>query len=297
MLVFVPGKVVLSVHVSPVNIFWKLFVANNFPSWSTESLWVNSIFALLKHASSIFGRVLIKEVLGLLEHKWIDSRVVLVVVWIILLFLSGDVFHSLSPGINWTGPGALTLDVQVVDSSDESEKSFFSPVGSPRVSDVPVFLTIFFSPSNNADNMIVLLSASVVDKDSMSVVLESIGDRNHAGNWSSLVNFLHDVSLTRHFVVLVNLVNVVRVWNKAGFTWITVSAHGDVGARVSIIMASGSVDRTGLVSNVVFKYVFVGGEWVTTVAALAVLSFARDQYLRSNVDIWPSSVSHDLDSI
>jgi len=131
----------------------------------------------------------------------------------------------------------------------------------------------------------------------MGIVLEGISHRDSTCDWSSLQNLLNDVILTAHSSELIDLVNVVRVWNKARFAWVAVSAQGDVGARVSVIVTSGSVNRTSLVSDEVFFDVLIGREWLTSVASQVVVGVTRDENLWSEINVWPCGISLDLDSV
>lgn len=61
----------------------------------------------------------------------------------------GLIADVLGPGISGGCPGAVMLNSEVVGSSDQSECAIFAPVAAPRVTDYPVFDSIFFSPSSD----------------------------------------------------------------------------------------------------------------------------------------------------
>jgi len=96
--------------------------------------------------------------------------------------------------------------------------------------------------------------------------------------------------------ILVNSIDVVGVWNEAWFMWITVHADSDWVTLDTIIIASGSVDGAGLIGDFVVVHPCVCVNWLTTVASVICL-LAGDNNLWRNVDVWPSTLSDDLDSI
>jgi hypothetical protein len=108
---------------------------------------------------------------------------------------------------------------------------------------------------------------------------------------------LHDVILSIHSSVFVNLINVVGIWDVAVSAWVAISAQSDIRAWVAVIVASGSVDRAGLVSDEVVLDVLVGGKGLTSMAPEVVVGVTGDQNLGSKVDVWPGGISYDLNSI
>ena len=77
---------------------------------------------------------------------------------------------------------------------------------------------------------------------------------------------------------------------------LAVFALDDWGALGTVSVASGSVDGAGLVSEFVVVHELVGGDGITTVAS-EVVGGAGDHNLGRNVDVWPLSISSDLDSV
>jgi hypothetical protein len=59
------------------------------------------------------------------------DRLDVLVSWVVLLIIGGDVLLVLSPGILWDSPGAVRFNGDVVLTSDNSEETVFSEVGSP----------------------------------------------------------------------------------------------------------------------------------------------------------------------
>jgi hypothetical protein len=64
---------------------------------------------------------------------------------------------------------------------------------------------------------------------------------------------------------------------------------------VTVVVASGSVNCAGLISDFILVHPLESVVGFSTVAAI--VTTARDKNLRSDVDIRPSSLSSDLNSI
>jgi len=95
---------------------------------------------------------------------------------------------------------------------------------------------------------------------------------------------------------LVNSVDFVLVWDEAWLVWVAVSADGDVGTLHTVVVSSSGVDGTSLIGDIVVVHPLVGVDWFTTMATIVFL-LTGDDYLRRDVDIGPSSLSGNLDSI
>lgn len=124
MLVLVPGHVVAAINASPVNLFGE--DVNGGEGVILRLELTSGESSLSDTASTISERLLFTRVLGLGE--WVDS---LVVVGIILLLLSGGV--DAGPVVNGDSPIAVRFNVEVVNTSDDSEETLLTPVGAPRV--------------------------------------------------------------------------------------------------------------------------------------------------------------------
>jgi hypothetical protein len=94
---------------------------------------------------------------------------------------------------------------------------------------------------------------------------------------------------------LVNIVSVVGIRDEATLSRHAVLALEHGAALGAIIVSTSSVDRASFIGNVVVVHPLEGVVSLTTMAAI--ISRARDQDLRGDVDIRPSSFSIDLNSI
>lgn len=95
---------------------------------------------------------------------------------------------------------------------------------------------------------------------------------------------------------LVNLVDMVLIWDETWLMWVTVSALSDWRAVNSVIVTSSSIDRTSLISYFVLVHPFKSKNWLTTVTSI-ILLLTGNNNLWGDVDIGPSSLSSNLDSI
>jgi len=133
MLIFTPWKIVDTIDVTPVPVVWKVGLINFIPGillWWSFSVFEGSFFSSASFA---------------LQEFWFNFWEFLhefLVQWIISLLLSGMMSLIIGPCIFWSTPGTIGLDSNVVGTSDNSEETLFSPMGSPGVSDSPVLGTI-----------------------------------------------------------------------------------------------------------------------------------------------------------
>jgi hypothetical protein len=294
-LVLVPGKVVDSVHVSPVNNLWQVVLRVDVPGvWGSLDLTMLED-GLLNTASAggwgVLDWCIDTVVSGLREL--VDS---LVIASVVLLSVSGGVPLSLGPGIFGSGPSAIGLDSDVVGASADTEETFLTPVGTPRVSYEPVRLSIFFAITNNGDIVDNVGVTSLVAENAASVVLKSLRNGNTASNRSSLVDFLHHVLLTGDVTELINSVDEILVGDEASLTWVAVTADVHGGANLSVVETTSAVDGASLISDFVLGHPLEGVVSLTTVASL-VGSLTRDDDLRGDVHIGPGGLSSDLYAI
>ena len=202
-LILVPWKVILTVHVSPVNRGWNIL--KDVPSvWDIFQLSANE-FSICNTAIVLLGSF--KEAIRFFcgnnvgssrrvinwLREWIDS---LVVLWVCFLGLSGNMPHLFRPSINWSSPWAVRLNVQVVHTSAKSEETLLTPVRAPRVSYHPVWLAVLNTPANNWNKMISVQVTCSVTEDTTSIGFKSIRYWNTARDWSTLINFLHHILFT-----------------------------------------------------------------------------------------------------
>jgi len=95
---------------------------------------------------------------------------------------------------------------------------------------------------------------------------------------------------------LFNIVNFIFIRNKAWLMWVTISANSNIGALDAIIMSSSSIDWASFISHIVFVHIFKSINRFSSMASL-IFHFTWNQNLWSNINIWPSSFSHDFNSI
>lgn len=139
-LVLIPGEVVLTIHEAPINVGGKHIngeeaVTNNFFTIFEGRLLNTAVFRVFfeRFLTSVFR----------LGHG-VDS---LVIVGVILLFLSSNVFGS--PILRWNSPSAFLFDSKVVHTSNDSEETLLTPMRAPGVSNSPVLHSVLFAPTND----------------------------------------------------------------------------------------------------------------------------------------------------
>jgi hypothetical protein len=251
--------------------------------------------SLLNTAAAICGSLVLRSIIAVVGglREGVDSSVV---VRVVLLLISGGVPLSLGPGVLGSGPSAIGLDSDVVGASADTEETFLTPVGTPRVSYEPVRLSIFFAITNNGDIVDNVGVTSLVAENAASVVLKSLRNGNTASNRSSLVDFLHHVLLTGDVTELINSVDEILVGDEACLTWVAVTADVHGGANLSVVETTSAVDGASLISDFVLGHPLEGVVSLTTVASL-VGSLTRDDDLRGDVHIGPGGLSSDLYAI
>lgn len=83
----------------------------------------------------------------------------------------------ISPCVLGRGPGALALNKDIVDALADAEEALLSPVGAPRVADVPVLLAILGdTPTNDAHLVSCLRFDTIVTVDAAGVVVKGLRD-------------------------------------------------------------------------------------------------------------------------
>jgi hypothetical protein len=224
-LVLGPGEVVGTVHVSPVPVGRCFSTLKLLPRGNGKGL-----LTTLEERLGNTASVLLLHEAGFLLHgliSTIESSGVLVA-RIVLLIICGDVLLVGSPGIGRGGPSAISLDSDVVGTSDNSNEALLTEVLSPRVPDSPVLGTVFDTITDDGDIMDNVLVTSLIFEDTRGVVLKSVRDSDTAGNRSTLVDLLHHGFLTRDLAILIDLVGIELIRDKASFTGHAVLAleHG-----------------------------------------------------------------------
>lgn len=236
-----------------------------------DQLWRLSVASFSFRAEEFFGRFIFRGEFGLVP----------------LIF---------GPGIGRDSPRAISFNVEVVDSSDKSKGSSFSPVRAPGVPDNPIFGSIFFSPASDTNIMIFLKSSGFINEDASSIIFEFGSDSDCAGDGSSLEDFVHHVGFSFNQSILFDSVDFSSGLDEATLSWHAVLALDHSRAPNSIIMAKGLIRRAGLVSDVVVVNPLVSVLGITSVTTF-VRSLARNEHLRGEVDIRPLGFSHDFDSV
>ena len=283
MLVLVPGKVVGSLNVTPVPGLWKILNFDEVPGvWDGFSLTILE-GGLWSSASS--STLWLLWVSGWSWNGWL----------LIFLLKSKLVSLVLSPSVLNGGPSAVRLNSDIVNTSNDSHETVLTEVGTPGVSDSPVLDAILDTKSNNGDVVNDVLVTSLVLVDTTLVVLKVSWNCDTASNWTSLVDLLHHGLLARDLTVLIGVVDFVVVLVPAALRWGAVFAHDLLRALGTVVMTSGSVDGACFISDLVVVHPLKGVVCLTTMAAI--ITRAGNEDLWSNVDIWPGSLSRNLDSI
>ena len=147
-------------------------------------------------------------------------------------------------------------------------------MGSPRVTNIPELLAVFsFTPSDDGDLVGGVQRTSIVTVDTTRIVIERLWNGNTASDRASLVDLLHHVLLTVDQVELVNLEDSVLVGNEASLTRVAVAALHHCAAHLTVVQATGHVDRACLIGDLIVCHVIEGVIVPATVAPV-VLSFA-----------------------
>jgi len=145
---------------------------------------------------------------------------------IMLLLLSSLMPHRLRPGIFGRGPGAIRLNCDVVGATANAEETILTPVGTPGVSHEPEWLAILLTITDDTDIVDDLHITSVITVDASSVVIESLGDGDTAGQWTSLVQLLFHGLFACDGSEFIDTIDEVLIRHETRLTWATVTAHG-----------------------------------------------------------------------
>jgi hypothetical protein len=206
------------------------------------------------------------------------------------------ILSAVSPSINGDSKSAGFFDTKMVDASEDLEVASVTPVGTPGVSNPPVFGTVFDTPADDRDGVIDFVGGGI-NMDDTTRVVEDVRSIDTAGDGSSLVELIHDGHLiVSNRAVLTDGVGVPSVRNGASFTRITVFAKDIFAAFKTVGVATSLIRRAGFVSNTILVDVVVCSERVTTIAT-EIRVLTRDENLRSKVNVRPSTLSHDLNTI
>ncbi len=235
----------------------------------------------------LFSEQIMFEVVSWLERALFIQR---------LLRGFGLISDILGPGVGRDGPGAVSLNVKICDSPDDSEEPTFAPVNSPGVSYDPVLGSIFFSPSKHWYLMIKVFFSSGVNENATSVIDEFICSSDSARNGSALVDFVHHAVLAWNVAVLFDCVDFCFFLSITPFPWHTIFALDLSSASKSVRVPQSLIRWTTFISDVIFMYPWVSNARITAVAS-SVIHVAWKKDLRADDYVRPLSFSHYFYSV
>lgn len=163
-----------------------------------------------------------------------------------------------SPGILGNGVAAGCLDPQVVDASHDPEHPVLSPVLSPRVPPDPILHSIFHSPADHVQRVVVLRHSRQVVENTPSVVPEFRCGSQRARNRPSLVNLLHHRLFPFQFRIPFDRVHLRPFRSETPSSRSTVSAFRLIITNLPFFPSFRFVDRAGFVGHLVLHYVIEG---------------------------------------
>jgi len=230
-LVFVPGKVVDSVHVSPVDIVRNGLSADFVPGVGTsldltirEEGLCNTASVLLRFGEERISLRLINLLSVRVDSRLRERVCGFIVGGIGLLGCRSFVVNLWCPSVLRSSERAVGLNTDVVNSSEDFGETLFSPVRTPRVTHEPVLLSVLNSISNDRDSVNQVLVASLVFVNTSSVLFERVGYCDSTSDRSTLVDLLHHVSLSLDVTVFFSAVDLVLIRNEASLAGVAVSA-------------------------------------------------------------------------
>ena len=216
-----------------------------------------------------------------------------------LWFLNGGlrfISNVFGPCIDWCCPWAGALDSKVIDASDESEISFLPPVCSPRISNDPVFSSVFLTPSSYCNIVVLIFSSSFIIKNSSCVIQKFLSDCDNTTDRASLINFVHDVCLTTHITIFFDSVNFGSLLRPTSLERSAISALYRWRTANAIITTVCLIRWARLISNVILVNPSISCTGISSLTApLIVLAWNND--LRADDDIRPLGFSLNLDSV
>jgi len=133
--------------------------------------------------------------------------------------------NTFGPSVKGGSPSAILLYCYVVDTTAKSEETFFSPVVTPGIADIPIFLAIFISTiAHDFDNMVDVQRAGLVTINTSSISMKIWKGINTTSDGTSLNNFLDHIFLTGNVSEFISVVNIVGIRNETSFARSAVSA-------------------------------------------------------------------------
>jgi len=208
------------------------------------------------------------------------------------------VSNILCPSISRLSPRAISLNIEIIFASDQSEISSLSPIASPWVSDNPILNSILFSPSCDTDIVIKFNSAGLIFKNPTCVVDERCSNGNSTSDRSSLNDLVHHGLFSLNNAVFINSINFGFGLRPASFIGQAVLALDLSRTTNSIIMTKSLVRWTSFISDIVFMNPSIGISSITSTASFHLrISIARKENLRGYDDVRPLSFPLNLNSI
>jgi len=276
MLVSGPGEVVNSIDITPVPVVWDVLRGKDFVwEWHGDPGWGWGLWSddLISEEKSVFWFFL-----GLLGFKAWEEIFNFFLDW----FLGGNTFSTFSswlgPSVDWCSKSAIALDSNIVDASNDSEKSVFTEVLTPGISDFPEFDTVFDTISDDGYVMNDIGIVGHVVENTSGIIFKCVRDGNTTSNGTSLVDLIHNglfvlrngVVVSSDMTVLIHSVDVVLIGNPAALVGGAVSADDVVGALDSGVVTTSLIVGAGLIGDVMVVHPLKSRVWVSTVAAVVI---------------------------
>jgi hypothetical protein len=180
----------------------------------------------------------------------------------------GFVSDIFSPSVSWNSPRTISFNVEVVDSSDESKGSSFSPVGPPRIPDDPILSPVFFSPTSDTNIVIKFNSSSLINEDARSIVSKVVSNCDSASDWSSLVDLIHHISFSLQSTIFLDSIDLGSLLGPAASVRHAVLALDHSRAAYSVIVSVSLIWRASFISDVVVVDPFISVLGVTSITAV-----------------------------
>jgi len=244
-LVLGPRHVVLAVFVAPINFTREV-------TWCVEVPRVGRVFDLtfgeegvFDTAASLGGEQAFELFFFFTFSCGLREGIDGLVIKLRFLFLfSSLMLKWLTPCILRHNPGAVRLNIKVINTTANTEEAIFTPMTAPRVSNSPELLSLLsHTVANDADIVHDFHITGLIAEDTPFVVFfEFEGDSGTASDWTSLVDFLHHGVFAGDGAILFRVVHFVLFGDEAGFAGVAVSALHHGRAFFTVGVAAAEVD-------------------------------------------------------
>jgi len=129
----------------------------------------------------------LKEVIVGGSELWLREVIHgLVILGVILLFISGCMHFTLSPGIKRRAPVAARLNSEVIDAAHNSEETVLAPVCTPRVTHIPELDSILLTIADDCDFVDRVSVTSIIVEDATFIIVQFLSDSDRTGKRTSL---------------------------------------------------------------------------------------------------------------